>query len=68
MGRNLFNIVVILIGVYFGIILFGILEINDRLEEQNSILRNLVVSVQNQVDAIKEQNKILSYNPMENRE
>lgn len=65
MDRNLFYIVVILIGTYFGCILFGILGINDRLEEQNSILRNLVVSVQNQADAIKEQNKILSYNPME---
>lgn len=48
---------------FIGIIIVE--QINNRLDEQNVILKELVVACQNQADAIQEQNKILNYNPME---
>lgn len=48
---------------FFGVIIVE--QINNRLGEQNVILKELVAACQNQADAIQEQNKILNYNPME---
>ena len=57
--------IVFLIFIIVGAIF--ITQINNRLAEQNAILKDLVVACQNQADAIKEQNKILTYNPAEDK-
>lgn len=57
--------IVFLIFIIVGAIF--IIQINNSLAEQNAILKDLVVACQNQADAIKEQNKILTYNPAEDK-
>lgn len=47
----------IIITIFF-IAGLSIIQMNDRIEEQNKILKEMVVAMQ-------EQNKILNYNPME---
>lgn len=45
----------------------ALVQIQVEIKEQNSILKNLVISTQNQANAIQEQNKILNYNPAEDK-
>ena len=45
----------------------ALIQIQVEIKEQNSILKNLVISTQNQANAIQEQNKILNYNPAEDK-
>lgn len=47
----------VIIGIFI-IVGLSICQMNDRIKEQNEILKEMVVAMQ-------EQNKILNYNPME---
>lgn len=59
------NLGLILIGCIIGILVSIGVNITHSSNEQNKILKELVIAVQNQANAIQEQNKILNYNPME---
>ena len=54
----------ILMAIFF-IIGLSIIQMNDRIEEQNEILKEMVIVMQEQVKAAQEQNELLKYNPME---
>lgn len=43
----------------------SIIQMNDRIKEQNEILKEMVIVMQNQVKEAQKQNAILDYNPME---
>lgn len=55
-------------GIILGIFIIAgvaILEMDDRIGEQNKILKEMVIAIQEQTKATQEQNDILNYNPME---
>ena len=54
----------ILIAIFF-IAGLSIIQMNDRIKEQNEILKEMVVAMQEQVKEAQKQNAILNYNPME---
>ena len=58
----IFVSIVAVIGIYGCL---SMVSISRSFDEQNKILKELVIAVQNQANAIQEQNKILNYNPME---
>lgn len=59
---NFEQVVMLILGAVIGTFIFigsmSIAQMNDRIEEQNKILKEMVVCMQ-------EQNNILKYNPME---
>ena len=54
----------ILIAIFF-IAGLSIIQMNDRIKEQNEILKEMVIVMRDQVKEAQEQNRILNYNPME---
>ena len=43
----------------------SIVQVNNRLDEQNIILKELVIACQNQATAIQQQTEMLKYDPMD---
>ena len=55
-------------GIFIAIFIIAglsIIQMNDRIKEQNEILKEMVVAMQDQVKEAQKQNAILDYNPME---
>lgn len=58
---NIMELVAIAMFLVFVIVgTTSIAQVNNRLDEQNVILKELVIACQNQADAIQEQNKIFN--------
>lgn len=54
----------VIIGIFI-IVGLSIIQMNNRIGEQNKILKEMIIAIQEQTKATQEQNDILNYNPME---